>query len=125
MRHGRLGTIDWADRLAILTLDACHVQTDGPLCRLRRHPRDLHESVAGRQEQLTDAGRSDSALRGLNNHATTFSGPTRQFDTRDSKHLSVDEAHAGYIALIDRGDSCRKDAVDVSNVIVQSSIVTG
>jgi hypothetical protein len=28
MRHGRLGTINWADRLAILTLDACHVQTD-------------------------------------------------------------------------------------------------
>jgi hypothetical protein len=27
MRHGRLGTIDDADRLAILTLDACHVQT--------------------------------------------------------------------------------------------------
>jgi hypothetical protein len=25
--HGRLGTIHWADRLAILTLDACHVQT--------------------------------------------------------------------------------------------------
>jgi hypothetical protein len=29
MRHGRLGTIDGADRLAILTLDACHVQTVG------------------------------------------------------------------------------------------------
>ena len=28
MRHSRLGTINWADRLAILTLDAaCHVQT--------------------------------------------------------------------------------------------------
>ncbi len=27
MRHGRLGAIDWADRLAILTFDACHVQT--------------------------------------------------------------------------------------------------
>jgi hypothetical protein len=27
MHHGRLGTINWADRLAILTLDACHVQT--------------------------------------------------------------------------------------------------
>ena len=25
--YGRLGTINWADRLAILTLDACHVQT--------------------------------------------------------------------------------------------------
>jgi hypothetical protein len=31
MRHGRLGTIDGADRLAILTLDACHVQTRDPL----------------------------------------------------------------------------------------------
>jgi hypothetical protein len=28
MRHGRLGTIDGADRLAILTLDACHDQTN-------------------------------------------------------------------------------------------------
>ena len=27
MRHGRLGTIDGADRLAILTLDAYHVQS--------------------------------------------------------------------------------------------------
>ncbi len=27
MRHGRLGTVHWAGRLAILTLDACHVQT--------------------------------------------------------------------------------------------------
>ncbi len=27
VRHGRLGTIDVADRLAILTLDTCHVQT--------------------------------------------------------------------------------------------------
>jgi hypothetical protein len=27
MRHGRLGTIDGADRLATLTLDACHLQT--------------------------------------------------------------------------------------------------
>jgi hypothetical protein len=27
MRHGRLCTIKWADRLAILTFDACHVQT--------------------------------------------------------------------------------------------------
>jgi hypothetical protein len=30
MHHGRLGTINWADRLAILTLDACHVQTPAP-----------------------------------------------------------------------------------------------
>jgi hypothetical protein len=27
MRHGRLGTTNWAERLAILTLDACHVQS--------------------------------------------------------------------------------------------------
>jgi hypothetical protein len=31
MRHGRMGSIDWADRLAIFTLDACHVQTAPPL----------------------------------------------------------------------------------------------
>ena len=39
MRHGRLGTINWADRLAILTLVACHVQTHGPSwARGRRCP---------------------------------------------------------------------------------------
>ncbi len=27
MSSGLMGTINWADRLAILTLDACHVQT--------------------------------------------------------------------------------------------------
>ncbi len=30
MRLGRLGTIDGADKLAILPLDACHVQTQRP-----------------------------------------------------------------------------------------------
>ena len=41
----------------------------------------------GRPEQLADVGRSDPALRGLNDHATTGSGPTRQFNARDSKLL--------------------------------------
>jgi hypothetical protein len=33
MRHRRLGTISWADRLAILTFDACYV-TVQTVCRL-------------------------------------------------------------------------------------------
>jgi hypothetical protein len=39
-----------------------------------RQPHDLHASAAGRLEQLTDVGRSDPALRGLNDYATTWSG---------------------------------------------------
>jgi hypothetical protein len=43
-------------------------------------------------------GRSDPALRGLNDYASTGSGPTRQSDARDSEPLlvSVDAARAGY-----------------------------
>ena len=57
-----------------------------------------NESVAGRPEQLADVGRSDLALRGLNNYASTGSGPTRQSDARDSEPLlvSVDVARAWY-----------------------------
>ena len=40
------------------------------------------QAAAGRPEQLVDVGRSDPALCGLNNHATTGSGPTRQTDIR-------------------------------------------
>ncbi len=35
MRLGRLGTINGADRLAILPLDACHVQTTTPLVNVK------------------------------------------------------------------------------------------
>ena len=43
-------------------------------------------------------GRSDLELRGLNDYASTGSGPTRQSDARDSEPLlvSVDVARAGY-----------------------------
>ena len=36
--------------------------------------RDSHESAAGRPEQLADVGRSEPALRGLNDYASTGSG---------------------------------------------------
>jgi hypothetical protein len=55
--------------------------------------------AVGRLEKLADVGRSDPALRGLDDHATTGSGPTRQSvrRTRVSEPLlvSVDEARAG------------------------------
>ena len=43
-------------------------------------------------------GRSDLKLRGLNDYASTGSGPTRQSDARDSEPLlvSVDVARARY-----------------------------
>ena len=70
---------------------------DEPRSHPRRRSRDLHESVAGRPEQLADVGRSDLELRGLNDHASTGSGPTHQSDARDSELLvSVDVARAGY-----------------------------
>ncbi len=37
MRHSRLGTINWTDRLAIL-MDACHVQTPSSRRNLRSTP---------------------------------------------------------------------------------------
>ena len=44
--------------------------------------------------------RSDLELRGLNDYASTGSGPTRQSDARDSEPgpllVSVDVARAGY-----------------------------
>ena len=74
---------------------------DGPRRRRRRRSRDSNESVAGRPEQLADVGRSDLELRGLNDYASTGSGPTRQSDARDSEplHVSVDEARAGFFII--------------------------
>ena len=45
-------------------------------------------------EQLADVGRSDLELRGLNDYASTGSGPTRQSDARDSEPLHVSVAGA-------------------------------
>ena len=68
-----------------------------PAASAIRRSRDSHESVAGLQEQLAGVGRSDLALRGLNDYASTGSWPTHQSDARDSEPLaSVDVAHAGY-----------------------------
>ena len=87
-----------AASLSVMTTGRAQQPEDG-LCRQRRRrSRDSHESVAGRPEQLADVGRSDPALRGLNDYASTGSGPTRQSDARDSEPLlvSVDVARAGY-----------------------------
>ncbi len=64
---------------------------DGPRRRRRPGPRDSHESVVGRLEQLSDVpvDRSDPAIRGLTDHATTGSGPTRQSYARDAELLQV------------------------------------
>ena len=53
-------------------------------------------SRAGRSSWRTWAGATP--LRGLNDYASTGSGPTRQSDARDSEPLlvSVDVARAGY-----------------------------
>ena len=67
---------------------------DGFRRRRRRHPRDSHESAAGRPEQLADVGRSDPTLRGLNDYASAGSGPTRQSNARDSRPLHVSVAGA-------------------------------
>jgi hypothetical protein len=40
-------------------------------------------------EQLADVGLSDTTLRGLNDHATIGSEPTRQSDALDSELLQV------------------------------------
>ena len=68
---------------------------DGPRRRRRWHPRDSNESAAGWPEQLADVGRSNPALRGLNDHATTGSGPTRPSDARDSEPVQLSVTVAG------------------------------
>ena len=66
---------------------------------------DLAAAAAGNRVtrmSLSRAGRSSwrtwVELRGLNDYASTGSGPTRQSDARDSEPLlvSVDVARAGY-----------------------------
>ena len=86
-----------ASPLSVTTTGRAEQPEDGPRRRRRLHPHDWHYSVAGRPEQLADLGRSDLELRGLNDHATTGSGTTRQSDPRDSEPLiaSVDEALVG------------------------------
>ena len=48
----------------------------------------------GQLDQLADVVWSYPALSGLNDHAPTGSGPTRQSDTRDSEPLNVSVAGA-------------------------------
>ena len=70
---------------------------DGPRRSRSLRSHDSNEPVAGRPEQLVDVGRSDLALRGLNDYASTGSGLTHQSDARDSEplHVSVTGARAG------------------------------
>ncbi len=44
-------------------------------------------------ELLADVGRSDPAASGLNDHATSGNGPTRQSDARDSELLGKSTRH--------------------------------
>ena len=83
-----------AESLSVITTVRAQQPEDGPRRRRRRRSRDSNESVAGRPEQLAGVGRSDPALRGLNDHATTGSGPTRQSDALDSEPLHVSVAGA-------------------------------
>ena len=84
----------WAPPLSVTTTGRVEQPEDGPRRRRRRHSRDLHESATGWMEQLADVGRIDPAPSGLNDHAFTGSGPTRQSDARDSETLLVSVAGA-------------------------------
>ena len=75
-------------------------------------------------------GGSDLALRGLNDYASTGSGPTRQSDrdARDSEeeseplHVSVAGARAGSLLLDSRSFFlCGADLSEVSRQNVQTS----
>jgi hypothetical protein len=74
-----------ASTLSVTTTDQQEQPEDGPRRRRRRGPRDSHESAVGRLEQLADVGKSESAQSGLNDYASTGSGPTCQSDARDSQ----------------------------------------
>ena len=81
-------------------------------------------------------GRSDLELRGLNDYASTGSGPTRQSDARDSEPLlvSVDVARAGYCsdyplllfnlryAVVTVGDQCLNGSIDPFSVTIFSRL---
>ncbi len=57
---------------------------------------------AGRMEQQADSdvGQSKTAASGLNDHATTGSGPTRQSDARDSDLLVFSRQGTGRVTTI-------------------------
>ncbi len=97
--HSRTST------LSVTTTGRPEQPEDGPCRRRPRAPRDSHESAVGRLEQLTDVGRSDPALSGLNDHATTGSGPTRQSGARDSELLQVSRHVQGH-RFLTRGWPC-------------------
>ena len=80
-----------AASLSVMTMGRAQQPEDGPRNhrRRRRRSRDSNESVTGRAEQLVDVGRSDLALRGLNDYASTGIWSTRQSDARDSEPLLV------------------------------------
>ncbi len=72
MRRGRLGTIDGADRLAILPLDACHVQTAGTEIL---YLRALLERLGIAQKAPTPVY-EDNAFNALNEPSTLTSAST-------------------------------------------------
>ena len=102
---------------SLMTTGRAQQPEDRPRRRGRRRSHDSNESVAGRPEQLADLSRSDLALRGLNDYASTGSGPTRQSDARDSEplHVSVAGTRAGSLLLDSRSFFlCDADLSEVS-----------
>ena len=70
-----------------------------------------------------DVGRRDLALRGLNDYASTWSGPTRQSDALDSElmQVSVAGALAGSLLFDTRSFFvCDADLSEVSRQNVQT-----
>jgi hypothetical protein len=62
--------------------------------------RDSCESAASWMEQLADLGWSEPAASGLNDHATTWSGPTRQSNARDLELFVFSQRGTGRVTII-------------------------
>jgi hypothetical protein len=73
MRHGRLGTTNRADRLAILTLDACHVQTAATIPRAT-----TTTSAASRQSTHAARQSMSSTSPSSTSESRTASEPSRR-----------------------------------------------
>ncbi len=86
--------------LSVTTTGRAEQQADGPRRRSSRHPCDSFGAAVGRLEQLAEVDRSEPAVSGLNDHATTGSGPTRQSDARDSELLVFRRRGTGRVRII-------------------------
>ena len=111
MRHGRLGTINGADRLAILSLDACHVQTVGAVSLSWPEPAQ-RQTVTSHQTVTAGGGVSDHRpaplrlSRPLGDTGRRYIRPAAESETdRGSNMLGTQgvtvtaTGHAGHSAL--------------------------